>query len=182
MKYKYFGKVFKIPFPFTDLSGKKSRPALAVSDPDELNDIDFLFITTKTTRDFDRILPIHQQDYADKELPFESIVHVGKPYLLNVSVIGKYLCQMSEEFMEKVSRELSFRETTRFYTYFHAPMRNKPFHPGDRIQYAGRVYDEKEMVNLVDSSLDFWLTAGRYAEKFRSCMFKVKTKWLSFFR
>ncbi|TSC95181.1 MAG: CDP-6-deoxy-D-xylo-4-hexulose-3-dehydrase [Parcubacteria group bacterium Licking1014_1] len=35
-----------------------------------------------------------------------------------------------------------------------------------RINYAGRVYDEKEMINLVDSSLDFWLTAGRYAEEF----------------
>ena len=34
-----------------------------------------------------------------------------------------------------------------------------------RINYAGRVYDEKEMINLVDASLDFWLTAGRYAQK-----------------
>jgi len=35
-----------------------------------------------------------------------------------------------------------------------------------RIPYAGRVYDEKELVCLVDASLDFWLTAGRYADKF----------------
>jgi len=35
-----------------------------------------------------------------------------------------------------------------------------------RIDYAGRVYNEKEMINLVDASLDFWLTAGRYAKKF----------------
>ncbi len=34
------------------------------------------------------------------------------------------------------------------------------------IGYAGRVYDEKEMISLVDSALDFWLTAGRFAEKF----------------
>ena len=37
---------------------------------------------------------------------------------------------------------------------------------GDRIPYASRVYDQDEMVNLVDSSLEFWLTAGRYAEQF----------------
>lgn len=37
---------------------------------------------------------------------------------------------------------------------------------GDRIPYARRVYDEEEMVNLVDSSLEFWLTAGRYTEEF----------------
>jgi len=41
------------------------------------------------------------------------------------------------------------------------------FVPGKtRINYAGRIYDEKELVNLVDASLDFWLTAGKYAKKF----------------
>ena len=34
------------------------------------------------------------------------------------------------------------------------------------LPYAGRVYDEKEMISLVDASLDFWLTTGRYAEQF----------------
>ena len=42
----------------------------------------------------------------------------------------------------------------------------KPWQPGERISYAGRVFDEREIVDLVDSSLDFWLTAGRYTEKF----------------
>jgi len=166
MGYKYFGKVFKIPFPFTDLSGKKSRPALAVSEPDNLNDIEFLFITTKRTRGLDRIIPIEPKDYADKGLPYESIVHIGKPYLLNVSVVGKYLCEMTKEFMDKILRGLTYRETTRFYNYFHAPEPKESFTPSkSKINYAGRVYDEKEMINLVDSSLDFWLTAGRYAEK-----------------
>ncbi len=41
------------------------------------------------------------------------------------------------------------------------------FIPGiSSIPYAGRVYDEKEMISLVDASLDFWLTAGRFAERF----------------
>jgi len=35
-----------------------------------------------------------------------------------------------------------------------------------RVNYAGRVFDEQEMINLVDSSLDFWLTEGRYSEEF----------------
>ena len=40
-----------------------------------------------------------------------------------------------------------------------------PFRAGDRIQYAGRVFDEAEVANLIDSSLEFWLTAGRYATR-----------------
>ncbi len=51
--------------------------------------------------------------------------------------------------------------------YFEAIHKNKEeFNPGDRIPYAARVFDEKEMTALVDSSLDFWLTTGRYAKQF----------------
>lgn len=40
------------------------------------------------------------------------------------------------------------------------------FKPGDKISYASRVYDHEEMCNLVDSALEFWLTAGRYVDEF----------------
>lgn len=43
----------------------------------------------------------------------------------------------------------------------------KEFKPGTTpLEYAGRVFDEQELVNLVDSSLDFWLTTGKYAQEF----------------
>ena len=43
------------------------------------------------------------------------------------------------------------------------------FIPGrSPVRYAGRVYDESELISLVDSSLDFWLTEGRFAEEFQS--------------
>ena len=48
--------------------------------------------------------------------------------------------------------------------------KKKPFEEGDRISYASRVYDSRDMVNLVDSSLDFWLTAGRYTDEFERKM------------
>lgn len=51
--------------------------------------------------------------------------------------------------------------------YYHAYKEpKKPFAPGDRITYAARVFDEKEMCSLVDSALDFWLTTGRFANEF----------------
>jgi len=42
----------------------------------------------------------------------------------------------------------------------------EPVAEGGRIPYSGRVFDSAEMVNLVDASLDFWLTYGRYSEEF----------------
>lgn len=44
------------------------------------------------------------------------------------------------------------------------------YQEGDRIPYAARVYDEEEMVNLVDSALEFWLTSGRYTDAFEKDM------------
>lgn len=44
--------------------------------------------------------------------------------------------------------------------------KQKTFAEGDRIPYASRVYDSEEMVNLVDSALEFWLTSGRYMAEF----------------
>lgn len=48
----------------------------------------------------------------------------------------------------------------------------KKYEVGDRITYAARVFDEKEMLNLVDSSLEFWLTSGRYCDEFEKKMAK----------
>ncbi len=52
---------------------------------------------------------------------------------------------------------------------YHACEPAQPFQQGrDTVRYAGRVYDAAELVNLVDSSLDFWLTAGRYSDEFEA--------------
>jgi len=58
-------------------------------------------------------------------------------------------------------------KVTEYYRLVHAPKQEAPFQAGtSRVQYAGRVFDERELKNLVDASLDFWLTAGRFAETF----------------
>ncbi len=51
--------------------------------------------------------------------------------------------------------------------YYQKAHHNKPFEPGQTtVNYSGRVYDEAEMQNMVSAVLDFWLTAGPYAEQF----------------
>lgn len=53
-------------------------------------------------------------------------------------------------------------------TYYKTYMREPPYKNGSRIPYAGRVFDEHEVVNLADSALEFWLTSGRYTEQFEN--------------
>ena len=57
-------------------------------------------------------------------------------------------------------------EVKQYYENYHKE--TEDFKPGDRIPYAGRVYGPEEMMNLVDSALDFWLTAGQYCDEFET--------------
>ncbi len=67
---------------------------------------------------------------------------------------------------EKDLRDEILEKVKEYCKLFHG---GKEFTAGEtKIPFAGRIYDEDEMVNLVDSSLDFWLTSGRYAEEFES--------------
>ena len=53
--------------------------------------------------------------------------------------------------------------------YYRLAFAEKPFEPGStKIPYAGRVFDEEELLNLVESSLEFWLTTGRFSKKFET--------------
>lgn len=70
---------------------------------------------------------------------------------------------MFENKTEQEAREDILKMVTEYCDTFH---NKKQYTRGDRIPYASRVYDHDEMVNLVDSSLEFWLTAGRYTDEF----------------
>ena len=65
---------------------------------------------------------------------------------------------------EQNFRKEIFAKISEFYKEYHKKM---DFVPGQSpIHYAGRVYDEKEIISLVDSALDFWLTTGRFSKQF----------------
>ncbi len=79
--------------------------------------------------------------------------------------------------MNKWNNEAEARQeikelVAKFYEQFKAP--KSQFKAGDRINYAGRVFDEKEMCALTDATLDFWLTTGRFSDEFE----KKFAEWL----
>jgi len=69
--------------------------------------------------------------------------------------------------MNKRTEELRQQIYDLVRAYYLANWPEQPFIPGETpVPVAGKVFDEEELVNLVDASLDFWLTSGRYAKKF----------------
>ncbi len=79
--------------------------------------------------------------------------------------------KLKNEIREKVKK---------YYQLFHKSRQQAPFDPGNsRIHYAARVYDECELLNLVDSALEFWLTHGRYSKAFEQKMASyLGVKWV----
>jgi len=84
---------------------------------------------------------------------------------------------MLDKFNQEKDKEEILKLVGEYCTKYH----KKPcYKEGDRISYASRVYDEHEMINLIDSSLEFWLTSGRYTDEFENELAKyLKVKYCS---
>lgn len=80
---------------------------------------------------------------------------------------------------EEILKQEILDKTKEYYELVHKKDKTKIFEATkSKINYAGRVFDEKELVNLVDSSLDFWLTYGNYSKKFEKNLAEyLKIKW-----
>ncbi len=72
---------------------------------------------------------------------------------------------MFEKMTEEEARQYIVELAGEYCEQFHNKMK---YQRGDRIPYARRMYDKSEMMNLVDSSLEFWLTSGRYTQEFET--------------
>lgn len=82
---------------------------------------------------------------------------------------------MSKWNNEKEARNQIKALVADYYHDFKEPAESKEnYKPGDRISYASRIYDEKEMQSLTDAMLDFWLTTGRFSDQFE----KEFSEWI----
>ena len=156
------GDLVIVKTEFTDQSGWKLRPGLVVGE--YLDDYLIAFISKQVEKykDEPTSIVIDNDDLLSGRLKRKSIIRVHKTFWSE-----KKLCQkfgiLKKETTDKVLRLHSKSLVRNYYAFAHCPKR---FIPGKtKIHYSGRVYDEKEIINLVNSSLDFWLTAGPYAKK-----------------
>lgn len=88
---------------------------------------------------------------------------VNDVYRLPLAAVRATKGVIADEILARLFRART-REGAR--GYYHHGHKRAEFSPGMPISYAGRVFDERELVNLTDSALDFWLTAGRFAADF----------------
>lgn len=157
------GAVYWAEIAFTDAQENKVRP-VAIIEVLAMDDFICLPLTSNLTYldNYDCIL---EPDEALEGKIQRSRVVMKRASAIHRTLLKNKTAQLKPAALEKIQRHFILAKTANFHRTIHAAPK-KPFSPGDRISYAGRVFDEKEVTTLVDSSLDFWLTTGRYAEKF----------------
>ena len=92
---------------------------------------------------------------------YQQTIRLDKKHTKAHAALGMLLYRAKQ--FNEAKKEIS-ELVGKYYNQFKK--NNKIFTPGDRINYAGRVFDEKEMQHLADSMLDFWLTSGRFTDEF----------------
>jgi mRNA interferase MazF len=101
------GDIVLVPFPFTDLSSSKKRPALVVS-PDPYNaqmqDLVVVAITSQLTHE--NAITIEPSDCVDGTLPKTSVVKLTKLFTIHSTLIIKRICALTPEKLEQVLSDL----------------------------------------------------------------------------
>ena len=158
------GGIYKLPFPYTDLSDQKYRPALAITVPDSAGDARFVFITTTPPVPPAQRLALGDDDFDGAPLAFKSFVRPEKSMLLNGSLAVKKLAQLTPKALQIVLRRVIQDEVTHFSASAFAP---STFVAGTTVvPPSGKQLDAEELKNMVEASLDGWLTTGRFNAEF----------------
>jgi mRNA interferase MazF len=101
------GDIVLVPFPFTDLSSSKRRPALVIS-PDVFNDqtqdLVVAAITSQLTNE--HAVTIEPSDCVDGILPKTSVVKLAKVFTIHSTLVIKRICALQEEKLDAVLDEL----------------------------------------------------------------------------
>jgi CDP-6-deoxy-D-xylo-4-hexulose-3-dehydrase len=164
---KRIGEVVLLDFPYTNRHGSKVRPALIVGISDIQNDLLVAYVTSEVENYIwsDYAVKFCQTDLQKGTVKQESIIRCDKI----ITIDPKRIVRSQVAFLKKIKaaevlRKISMISVNGFYGTIH---QKETFSPGkSRINYAGRVFDEKEIANAVEASLDFWLTEGRFSENF----------------
>jgi len=176
------GDMYIYSVPFTDKTHEKPRPVVIVSEPNSKGDLTIISGTTQGHSWNEKWLCYVSTDEVEGNvLKEDTVFPISMQSLISPKFLKQKLGRLKNEKLKELLKIISLRHTDIYYNSIHKPSQTETFVPGQsRIPYAGRVFDQNEMINLIDSSLDFWLTSGRYTEKFeRAFAKKIGVKYCS---
>ena len=157
------GTIYSAFFPFSDPAATKKRPVLALGGKDEHGDVRVAIITT-TPASGDNGFPLMPEDYEGSPLPFPGHLRPDKIFNLQASRLEKPVATLTRRGYGRTLRKLITQDIPQFSA---SKSDAKPFIPGTSIiPPSGKVIGAAELTNMVEASLDGWLTTGHFNDAF----------------
>jgi len=129
----------------------------------ESDALQILFMTSKDQ--YLRSVKVSSENLLEGNLSEDYFVVTDKILLVEKKAIIQKVGRINIQKIDEILRQMAQNIVEKHYSEVHK--KNKQFIRGKTyIHYAERVYNAEEMKALIDSSLDFWLTAGRFAKQF----------------
>src|SRR5208282_5279196 len=157
------GGIYKVIIPFRNIGYGETAPALALGPPDGEGYVRFIFFIPKPPENSTTTIKLKVEDFIEEPSPFAQYLPVERVFLLPKSHARHLLGRVNTNALSEVLRKIIAREIPDFHA---ATQPSFSFVPGQTpVPVSGRVYGFEEIQNLVESALDFWLTAGRFADQ-----------------
>lgn len=152
-----------------DGSSQEGEISLVYDPADQ--DVQIFNISFQKSLDEIRAIKIENKDLSEGYIPDSLFVLTNKISMIRKSQIIQKIAHISTSKIDEILRRLAYTIVEKHYIAVHSNSDN--FLPGKTyVRYAGRKYNADEMNAVVDSALDFWLTAGRFAKQFEEGLAK----------
>jgi len=160
-KFK-IGEIVEVSRPDSEQKGAQGLGLIYHAEDDQLQVLPMVQEEDQGNLSLSRI---SNDDLTEGELPQVYRVMVNRMFTTTKKLVVRKVGQLNVPKIDEILRQMAGNLVEKHYHAVH--QNNKEFIPGKTyIRYAGRNYDSDEIKSLVDSSLDFWLTSGRFAKQF----------------
>jgi len=95
-----------IPFPYSDLTGSKQRPALIVSN-EKINKTSDRICCLITSNQPEEAIEIKKEHFREGKLPFQSWIKPYRLFTINEKIIKKRICSINQKFHTKILKEIN---------------------------------------------------------------------------
>ncbi|MDX1959875.1 MAG: lipopolysaccharide biosynthesis protein RfbH [Leptospiraceae bacterium] len=155
------GKLFRIK---NSKDSNSSQIALLISEKNSQNNVQGIYTKENSSQNS---IELNKDNLISDKQTSTLFINPEEIVLIGIDSIEEELGKISVELSDKIYRTIILQFTESHYQTVHRVKNEQKFVPEvSRVNYAGRIFDEKEVVRLVDSSLDFWLTTGKNAVEF----------------
>jgi len=161
----HIGEIWIYKVPFVDAKGAKPRPVIITSAPNSKGDVRGIPGSTRIeqwSESFQQL--VSPDDVENGQLDDVTLFPASKQMVFCPKFFAVKVGNLKRNVLERILRQISALQVESFVEGVQEPM---PFTPGESVvPPSGKVIGAPEIQNMVEASLDAWLTTGRFNDQF----------------